>query len=536
MQSRAWLLLAAVAVLHAWNLGRPELTDTDEARSGVIVRDMVEHGRWFLPRTPDGYLAEKPPVYYIAAALLGTGELALRVVPLAAALGTLALAAWIAGLYGSPRSGWIAIAALAVNPIFLRWSRQAMVDMPLAFFVTASMAAALGGRAGRIRPATAAVLYGVSSALAVLTKGPLGLVLPAGIVAAEALVASRGRFWRLPIRWRHPALALLLAAGLPLAWYLPAYARGGREFLETCVLSENFRMPTGNATGIGVGHEKNPLYYFWNQLVWLFPLLPLVPELVRWLLDPKSGDARSRVGVWFVAGFLLFLAVANKRHYYLLPLQPAVAVMAALAADRAWTENRRRFLAWGTAATAGGLALGGLAGLVVALRPGILVNRVPEDIAAAMGARGGWIAAFALAAVAVSILQFASIRRGAGAMIGGVAALALLAVAGNSGLTDAIEGDVGKNRPFVARTAQIVGSAPVAVLKPFRTYGLHYYWPGPLDQVAAAPRTPGYLFAVREVLPEAARIEAVRKARKQAEEVVLVRLGAEPSPAPEAPR
>ena len=65
VRRRDRLILAVVAVLYAWNLGAPELTDTDESRSGVIVRDMVEGGRWLLPRTPDGYLSEKPPAYSV---------------------------------------------------------------------------------------------------------------------------------------------------------------------------------------------------------------------------------------------------------------------------------------------------------------------------------------------------------------------------------------------------------------------------------------------------------------------------------------
>ena len=102
------VLLALVLALYAWNLGAPELTDTDESRSGVIVRDMVEGGHWLLPRTPDGYLCEKPPAYYVTSAVLssalGRSEAVLRGVSVAAALGTLAITAWLAGLYGSRRA------------------------------------------------------------------------------------------------------------------------------------------------------------------------------------------------------------------------------------------------------------------------------------------------------------------------------------------------------------------------------------------------------------------------------------------------
>lgn len=74
MESRgaAAALLVLIAAFYALNLGLPELSDVDESRSGCIVRDIVEGGRWLLPRTPDGFLSEKPPAYYFSAAALGT--------------------------------------------------------------------------------------------------------------------------------------------------------------------------------------------------------------------------------------------------------------------------------------------------------------------------------------------------------------------------------------------------------------------------------------------------------------------------------
>ncbi|HUR39079.1 MAG TPA: hypothetical protein VM222_06275, partial [Planctomycetota bacterium] len=50
-------LTGLVALLYLWNLSRVEFSVTDEARSAVIVRDMLA-GHWLLPRTPDGYLVE----------------------------------------------------------------------------------------------------------------------------------------------------------------------------------------------------------------------------------------------------------------------------------------------------------------------------------------------------------------------------------------------------------------------------------------------------------------------------------------------
>src|SRR6516164_7800892 len=113
----AWLL-GLVAILYFWDLGRVELSVTDEARSGMIARDMLE-GNFLLPRTPDGYLVEKPPAYYATCALLGAtfgvNEWTLRGVSAMAALATLAATAWIVLFFGRPRAAALAVAALASN-------------------------------------------------------------------------------------------------------------------------------------------------------------------------------------------------------------------------------------------------------------------------------------------------------------------------------------------------------------------------------------------------------------------------------------
>src|SRR5215510_9053532 len=102
-----WLQIGFLALLLCWNLGRIELSVTDECRSGVIVRDMVEGGHWLLPRTPDGYLCEKPLAYYSLCALLGAGfginEWTLRAVSVAMGVATLLMTWILARVYGPPR-------------------------------------------------------------------------------------------------------------------------------------------------------------------------------------------------------------------------------------------------------------------------------------------------------------------------------------------------------------------------------------------------------------------------------------------------
>jgi len=258
----AWLL-GLVAVLYFWDLGRVELSVTDEARSGMIARDMLE-GNFLLPRTPDGYLVEKPPAYYATCALLGAtfgvNEWTLRGVSAMAALATLAATAWIVLFFGTPRAAALAVAALASNVLFFTAARTALVDMVLTLFLTVGFAGYIAGRLGRISPERATGICGLAFGLAVLSKGPSLLAVPIAALGGDLLIETRGRFWSVRRPWAPVLGAIVLAVAVSILWYGPGLAIGKGEFLETSILSENFRMPFGHASGIGVSHHK-PLYY-----------------------------------------------------------------------------------------------------------------------------------------------------------------------------------------------------------------------------------------------------------------------------------
>src|SRR5204863_1947879 len=100
-------------------------------------------------------------------------------------------------------------------------------------FLTAGLAAYFAARLGVLKPRAAAIACGISFALAVLAKGPLGLILPIAIVGGDALLASRGRFWRLPVPWKWGALAFGIAVAIPFAWYWVGWRVGGWEFIKT---------------------------------------------------------------------------------------------------------------------------------------------------------------------------------------------------------------------------------------------------------------------------------------------------------------
>ncbi len=490
-RASAFCLIAIFGLLYSWRLHEPELSKIDECRSGVIVKDIVEGGRWLLPRTPDGYLSEKPPAYYyqaaLASAVFGTSEWTLRGVSVFMALATLAVTWWWAGLYGSGRVATLAVVVLGSNALMAMWSRSAMVDMTFTFFVTAGLAAYFAARLGRLKPRISAILCGLSFGLAVLSKGPLGLLLPMTAIMGEVLVFTRGRFWRFPFPWGRISLAGGITVGVSLLWYVPGYLMGGMEFLNTCLLDENLYMPLGLKHGIAGSHVKPALYYPVRLLGGLLPIAAFIPETIRWICRRDPGVALAHAASWAGFGFLVLMASSAKRLHYLLPLQPAVSLMIAMAVGRVLEEGPSPALRWGVRVSGGALVLAAIALMYLAFvgPEGLARGRFIDD----PELLAGWNVPLALMGVlmlGLGIAQLVSSRRQALAMVRGIALMGILAVAVRSVVYDGMRTTLDAVRPFVARTRQLVPpGARAAVVGTPAGYGLHFYWPERLSEDAS---------------------------------------------------
>jgi 4-amino-4-deoxy-L-arabinose transferase-like glycosyltransferase len=474
-RARPWTgWAAAFALLYAVNLGSSELSAIDESRTAVIARDMAENGNWLLPRTPDGYLSEKPPLHYPLTAgatrVFGEGEGSLRGVSVLMAIGTLIIVGGVAQAIGTPRTAVLAVGILGSNILFMSWARTAMVDMTLTFFLTAGMAAYLAARLGRLGVWSASALCGASFGLAVLTKGPLGLALPVAAVVLDVLVASRGRFWKAPIPWVAAGLAGLIMVELSLIWYLPGVLAGGREFLNTSLLDENVYMPLGLSHGIAGSHIKPAWYYPVRQLMVLLPAAALLPEAVRRLVRRDAPPPRTLLVTWIAAGSLVLMAASNKRWYYLLPLQPAIAILVSFAISPLWDSAPTRVLRWGSRVMGVLLAAGALIGAAGAFgAPALTGSEDTRRLLELMRQNRGWLA------LGGAILSFAGVHMlmasfgPTPAMIRAVLVAGVVMAGFRTLMLDPIRGTEDQYRPFAAEMSrQLPPGTAVAVWPPPR--------------------------------------------------------------------
>src|SRR5262245_27589768 len=261
------LLLALTAALLLFRLGAVPLVGPDEPRYARVAVEMHRSGDPVTPTLQGVPWLEKPVLYYwlagMAFSVLGETETAARLPSVAAALLLVAVAAVIGGrLYGRAarlHAGFI----LATSLLVFAYGRAATMDMLVAAGISAAIGLFALDLLGSPRaPATIPAAY-VFMALATLAKGPLGVLLPALVVAGYILAA---REWRLLWRVVSPAgIALFILVAGP--WYLAIYRAQGQAFVDVFLLNHNVERFTTTVHN----HPGSPLYYLPVLVAGLFP-------------------------------------------------------------------------------------------------------------------------------------------------------------------------------------------------------------------------------------------------------------------------
>lgn len=374
-RAAAIALFVGATGLFFMGLGSLPLFDVDEAVFAEATREMVETGDWITPQYNGADRFDKPILFYwlmaSAFAVFGAGEFGARF--WSAAFGValvMMLAAFGRRRMGS-RVGFLSglIAATSLEVIVL--AHSAITDMILITFITGGMLALYAAvqSADAKAGARLAILGAAMLGLAVLTKGPVGIVLPGLIVAI--FLWLRGGMWeslsRLPW-WRMAAVFLAIVA----PWYLLELHARGWAFVEGFFLKHNVRRFTGVISG-----HAGPFYYYVPVVaVGFFPWTSLLVPAVRWAWPSgwrglRRPTEREALGlfllVWAGTVFVFFSLAGTKLPNYVASLFPPLALLTGLWADRfvAGSAPADRWVAAGlvvsaVVAVALAVALGGL--------------------------------------------------------------------------------------------------------------------------------------------------------------------------------
>ncbi len=328
-------LLLVFALVWFGTLEHRRLINPDEGRYSEIPREMVASGDWLTPRLNGIKYFDKPALQYWVTAtaftVFGEHHWTARLWPaLTGFLGVLFTAFATARLFGR-QGGLIAGAVLAGSVLWNVIGHLNTLDMGVSFFLAAAVFALClaqrdeaslrdDSRESRRWQDAAWVLL----ALAILSKGLIGLVLPAATVVAYAIWQ---RDWGFMLRIR-PVRGLLILLAITAPWFI-AVSLANPEFAHFFFIHEHFQRFLTKAHG-----RYQPLWFFIPIL--LAGMLPWLGSLVQGLVAGSRQEAGRRFQprrfllVWAVLVFVFFSVSSSKLASYILPIFPALAALIGL--------------------------------------------------------------------------------------------------------------------------------------------------------------------------------------------------------------
>ena len=468
--ARGFLALALVATAGLFGLFEPT-----ETRYAEIAREMRASGDYLVPRLNGIPHFHKPPLaYWLTAAgfaVCGVNEWGARIPVALASLLTLGFTALAA------RRGF---ASLGIRPGLAAWLLGAcalFLGIGRALASDPFLAVAVAGFWALAPSAWAPALLGAGF----LAKGPVVLV-PTVLVVLAVAALSRDRA---PLARLGPARAWWLFAGIGFPWYL-IVALGTPGLLRYFLADQIW------ARYATTEHQRGgPPWYFVGILI--AGALPWTPALIAGIArswkDRVSLESRLLLA-WLLLPLVFFSFSGSKLPAYLLPLFPAVALLAARG-----LEPDAPAVRWSVAAILVGAAIAGWS-----LGPAALGRTIgldpPQAFSLPLAAHVG-LACLVVAALFVTLQRFA------------IAALAvtLSACALLAGLAP-FDGPLGSPRALVRVAAENrAPGEPVVELERFHA-GLPFYLREPV-RLLDVPRESGFveddararIFVTRDSLP-----------------------------------
>jgi len=422
------LFFLIFACLSLAALGLRPLYKADESRYAEIPREMVASGDWITPRLNDFKYFEKPPLQYWATAaafeLFGERDWAARLWTALAALAGVVVTFYAGRRLFSPVAGALGALVLAGSPLYILLGQINTLDMGLAFFLSAAMFAFALQRY---------YVFWAACALAVLSKGLIGIILPLGTVGLYILLK---RDWALMARMR-PISGPLLFLAIAAPWFIAVSIRNG-EFAHFFFIQEHLQRFTTKMHG-----RYQPAWYFLPILAfglapWLLPFFSSLFSCLRNILINK-GEKRSDavdpglfLALWTVLVFAFFSVSGSKLPSYILPIFPALALLIGR-----WIElaQPRRLLA-------AQAALAGTTGVLIAVFSGSLQRISSREIPGISDSYAPWLVAAGVLLAAASVAAAVAAWRGrttasVALLAAGSFACSLTALAGHATLSPA---------------------------------------------------------------------------------------------------
>jgi 4-amino-4-deoxy-L-arabinose transferase-like glycosyltransferase len=322
--------------------------DRDEPRFAQASKQMLETGD-FVDIRFQGEARHKKPVgiYWLQSGVVAAAEAlgfpqarttiaVYRIPSLIGAVAMVLLTYWAALAFAARREAFLAAAFMAASIILMVEARLAKTDAVLG----ACSVAAMGGLAraylargvGRL-PLFIVLTFWTAVGFGILVKGPM-VVMFAGLCALALSIRERSARWLLKLR---PALGAAVLVLLVAPWFLAIALKSGGAFYAEAV-GHDMLGKVGAAQKV---HWAPPGFYLLAFFATFWPAAILAVIAVPFAWAHRRENAVAFLLAWIVPSWLVLEAVPTKLPHYVMPLYPAIAVIAATALARGFVGPQR---------------------------------------------------------------------------------------------------------------------------------------------------------------------------------------------------
>jgi len=346
------VLLVVIGVLLVWfgTLDARHLLRPDEGRYAEISREMFVTGDWVTIRYNALKYFEKPPFHMwvttIAYELFGVGDWQARLCVALSGIVGVGMTMWATARWFGCRAGLLAGLVMLAMPMWSVAGHFNSLDMTLSGALACVLACMLLAQHPDTSPGARRAWMLACWAfmgVAILTKGLVGIALPGLVLVVYTLLTRDVGLWR---RLHLPTgILAMLVVTVPWFWLI---STKNPEFPQFFFIHEHWDRYTST-----VHSRKGSIWYFVPLLLaGMLPWLGLVPRMWDVVRD-RTGARRGAGGkpfqpallslVWFAAIFVFFSMSGSKLPGYIVPVFPALAILAAVAldqiSDRSWNRQ-----------------------------------------------------------------------------------------------------------------------------------------------------------------------------------------------------
>ncbi len=302
------------------------LTIPDEVFYAQTAKEMAQQHSWMTPYLFGQPQFEKPVFLYwllrLGFIIFGINSFAARFFPaLFGMIGVIAVYLLARLGFKDPKKAFVSAVVLMTCGLYIGLARTVFTDLIFSVFILLSLLSFYWGYAFKNRKGPGILLFFVFAALATLTKGPLGLLVPFLSVNLFLFIKKDLKF----LLNRYLFWGLFLFGLISLPWYILMFKLYGNTFVHEFFYNDHFRRV------IEAEHSGNDLWYFYPLAMagcifpWSIFFIFSLFFLPRYLKQ-KDNHFYVFLVCWIVCVFIIFQSAHSKLVSYIFPLFAGLAL------------------------------------------------------------------------------------------------------------------------------------------------------------------------------------------------------------------